>query len=158
STSLSRVGSVSPRVSSGLPPLASAAGRAAGGLMLLQGATRVIDQPTNTAPDREHLGRAREYYIATGKATGERKRSLAQHGAPADKFDSQLRRPGISDLQRSFAFTIQLQGDKFGLDKYFGMQIPNLKGVQLVEQNIPFMNDLTEKIFGVSVTEAQKNV
>src|SRR5690606_30778839 len=61
-------------------------------------------------------------------------------------------------LQRSFAFTIQLQGDKFGLDKYFGMQIQNLKGVQLVEQNIPFMKDLTEKIFGVSVTEAQKNV
>lgn len=158
STSLSRVGSVSPRVSSGLQRVASAAGRAVGGLMLLQGATMVIDQLTNTAPDLEDLGRALEYYIETGKATGELNRLLERNVALVDKFDSQLRKTGISDLQRSFAFTIQLQGDKFGLDKYFGMQIQNLKGVQLVEQNIPFMKDLTEKIFGVSVTEAQKNV
>src|SRR5690606_10996452 len=162
STSLSRVGSVSPRVSSGLQRVASAAGRAVGGLMLLQGATMVIDQLTNTAPDLEDLGRALEYYIETGKATGELNRLLEQNVALVDnlvyKFVPQLRKTGISDLQRSFAFTLQLQGDKFGLDKYFGMQIQNLKGVQLVEQNIPFMKDLTEKIFGVSVTEAQKNV
>src|SRR5690606_41159268 len=116
SSSLSRVGSVSPRVSSGLQRVASAAGRAVGGLMLLQGATMVIDQLTNTAPDLEDLGRALEYYIETGKATGELNRLLEQNVALVDKFDSQLRKTGISDLQRSFAFTIQLQGDKFGLE------------------------------------------
>src|SRR5690606_36078745 len=87
-----------------------------------QGATMVIDQLTNTAPDLEDFCRALEYYIETGKATGELNRLLEQNVALVDKlaykFDSRLRKTGISPLQRSFAITLQLQGDKFGLDEY----------------------------------------